>query len=71
MRLGETYMIELGDYEGKYIVTAVVTTGIARLQRMALPKSKVDGKRLPPNIKITYCGQSVGDFKSKEKGKNS
>lgn len=56
MNLSEIYIITLGKYSDKYMVTGNVNN-TKELRRVRTPKSKIDSIRLPERISIQYLGQ--------------
>lgn len=63
MNLREIYEIQLGNYKDKYMVTEVMLIKTdkpnATLRRVCMPKSKIDGVRLPNEISITFYGTPI------------
>lgn len=65
MNVGEIYLITLGYYSDKYLVT-VDAYGTKELRRVRLPKTKIDAIRLPEKISITYLESTINKPKHKK-----
>lgn len=65
MTTGLLYNITLGRYQDKYLVTGDYN-GQFELRRVRMPKTKIDGVRLPERISIAYYGSPVGNKKAKK-----
>lgn len=55
MNPSEIYIITLGKYSDKYMVTSS-WKGHIELRRVRVPQTKIDGVRLPERISIRYFG---------------
>ncbi len=62
MQLGSVYTITLGKYSDQYLCISIGM--VYNLKRVRLPKSKIDGIRLPEYITITNFGTSVSKTKT-------
>lgn len=58
MEVGQAYIITLGKYRDKYLVTGN-HYGVFELRRVRLPKSKIDAVRLPERLSIQYYSSSA------------
>jgi len=56
--LSDLYSVTLGYNGDKYMLTTV-GNGFAEFRRVRMPKSKIDGVRLPERISISFFGSRV------------
>lgn len=64
--LSDLYSITLGYNVDKYMCT-LVGNGTAEFRRVRMPKSKIDGVRLPERISISFFGSRATKVAHKKK----
>lgn len=56
--LSDIYQLQLGYHGDKYMCVGV-GRGMAEFRRVRLPKSKIDGVRLPERITLSFFGSNA------------